>query len=192
MFRSALGSPSSCPDLVDFGLGDRWRPAVALIQIFGLIAAADQIGFNWDDYYRARAETRPIAVVSIVTMIACLATAIPLLILDGLTVSGSAWRSLPLSESPVGLSTSFASSRHSASCATAPRRSSRPSPQPSSSCCCAQLDGSRTVAVAIAEAAAFLVVTAGVTLYLERPLLREVKGYLRKARGPAGVRTDGV
>ncbi len=49
------------PDLVDFGLGARWRPAVALIQIFGLIAAADQIAFNWDDYYRARAETRPIA-----------------------------------------------------------------------------------------------------------------------------------
>ena len=180
------------PDLVDFGLGARWRPAVALIQIFGLIAAADQIAFNWDDYYRARAETRPIAVVSIVTMIACVATAIPLLIVDGLTgfgigmafaaAVGITGRIVYL----VRLFPSFGVLRHSTQ-AILPTF-----PAAVIVLLLRQFDGSRTVAVAIAEAAVFLVVTAGVTLYLERPLLREVRGYLRNARGPAGVRTDGV
>jgi O-antigen/teichoic acid export membrane protein len=44
-------------DLVRDVLGDRWLPAVVLIQAFGLMAAANQIGFNWDVFYRARGET---------------------------------------------------------------------------------------------------------------------------------------
>jgi hypothetical protein len=47
-----------------------------------------------------------------------------------------------------------------------------------------QLDGRRTTAVAVAEAAVYLLVTAATTLYVERPLLREVLGYLRNPSGP--------
>ncbi|MEA2370288.1 MAG: hypothetical protein QOH12_682 [Solirubrobacteraceae bacterium] len=174
------------PDLVDFGLGARWRPALALIQIFGLIAAADQIAFNWDDYYRARADTRPIAVVSIVTMLACVTTAIPLLLIDGLTgfgigmafaaAVGIAGRIIYM----VRLFPSFGVLRHSTQ-AILPTI-----PGAIVVLVLRELDGRRTVGVAIGEAAAFLLVTAAVTLYLERPLLREVTGYLRNARGAAG------
>jgi hypothetical protein len=38
--------------------------------------------------------------------------------------------------------------------------------------------------VAIAEGAVYVLVTGAVTLWVERPLLREVKGYLRNPRGP--------
>jgi O-antigen/teichoic acid export membrane protein len=172
------------PDLIDFGLGARWHPALALIQIFGLIAAADQIGFNWDDYYRARADTRPIAVVSIVTMLACVATAIPLMIVDGLTGFGIgmaiaagvgiAGRIVYL----VRLFPAFGVLRHSA-------RAILPTiPGAVLVLVLRQFDGHRTVALAVAEAAVYLLVTGVLTLYVERPLLREVKGYLRNPRGP--------
>jgi O-antigen/teichoic acid export membrane protein len=172
------------PDLVDFGLGARWRPALALIQIFGLIAALDQIGANWDDYYRARADTRPIAVVSIVTMFACIATAIPLLVVDGLTgfgigmafaaAVGIAGRIFYL----VKLFPAFGVLRHSTQ-AILPTL-----PGAVVVLVARQFDGGRTVAVAIVEAGVYLVVTAAVTLWVERPLLREVRGYLRNPRGP--------
>ncbi|HWH09774.1 MAG TPA: oligosaccharide flippase family protein, partial [Solirubrobacteraceae bacterium] len=167
------------PDLVDFGLGARWRPALALIQIFGLIAAADQIGANWDDYYRARADTRPIAVVSIVTMFACVATAIPLLVVDGLTgfgigmafaaAVGIAGRIVYL----VRLFPAFGVLRHSAQ-AILPTV-----PGAVIVLVLREFDGHRTPAVAIAEGAVYVLVTGAVTLWVERPLLREVKGYLR-------------
>jgi O-antigen/teichoic acid export membrane protein len=172
------------PDLVAFGLGARWHPALVLIQIFGLIAAADQIGYNWDDYYRARADTRPIAVVSIVTMFACVATAVPLLIVDGLTGFGIgmafaagvgiAGRIVYL----VRLFPGFGVLRHSTQ-AILPTV-----PGAAAVLILRTFDGHRTPALAIAEASVYLILTAAVTLYVERPLLREVKGYLRNPRGP--------
>jgi len=74
--------------LVQFGLGAHWRGAVGIIQAFGLIAALDQVAYNWDDYFRARGETRPIAVVAIATTVVYAAVALPLLATDGLSGFG--------------------------------------------------------------------------------------------------------
>ena len=47
-----------------FGFGDAVAAgAFGLIRRFGLIAAVGHIGFNWDAFFRARGETRPIAVL---------------------------------------------------------------------------------------------------------------------------------
>jgi O-antigen/teichoic acid export membrane protein len=69
--------------LVD-GLGEQWRPAVGLVQAFALVAAVDQMGFNWNAFYRALDRTRPIALVNVVMTIVFVAVAIPLLIAEGL------------------------------------------------------------------------------------------------------------
>jgi O-antigen/teichoic acid export membrane protein len=77
------------PDLVPGLLGEKWSPAVILVQAFGLAAAANQIAFNWTAFYQARGETRPVAVFGGVTALVYLAAAIPLLAaydLDGFAV----------------------------------------------------------------------------------------------------------
>jgi O-antigen/teichoic acid export membrane protein len=72
-------------DLVRYGVGEKWSAAVPLLSVTGAVAAAAHIGFNWDDYFRARSDTRPIAVAGAAAMVAVLGVGIPLLRLDGLT-----------------------------------------------------------------------------------------------------------
>ena len=45
-------------DLVQFAIGERWRPGIGLMQAIGVAVAIHQIGFNWDAFYRALAPTR--------------------------------------------------------------------------------------------------------------------------------------
>ena len=71
-------------DLVRFGIGERWRPAVIVLEVYGAAAALNHVGFNWTAYFRARGQTRPIAVASLGAMGAFLVVGIPLLLLDGL------------------------------------------------------------------------------------------------------------
>ena len=61
-------------------LGSDWELAVPLIQVLGLSAALDQIGFNWTAFARARGETRVIAVASVAMLVAALAVGVPLLV----------------------------------------------------------------------------------------------------------------
>jgi lipopolysaccharide exporter len=80
-----VGLALFAPYLADVGLGERWRPALHLVQVFGLVAAVNHVAFNWGSYYTARAETRPIAVVKVVSAVAFLMAAVPLILLYGLT-----------------------------------------------------------------------------------------------------------
>ena len=172
------------PDLVRFGLGPHWQPAVGLLQVFGLIAAFDQLGYNWDAYYRARGDTRPIAVVSLAAALAFVAVALPLLLADGLrgfglglaaaalvTVTG---RAIYLAR----LFPAFGMARHAAR-AIAPTL-----PGAGLALALRAIDGHRTVAVAIGEGVAYLIAVTLATLLIERSLLREIAGYLRPAGPP--------
>lgn len=78
-----VGLALFAPDLVEHVLGERWAPATFVLQAFGLTAALNQIGFNWTAFQRALGDTRPIAVVSGVTLFAVLAIAVPLLVAEG-------------------------------------------------------------------------------------------------------------
>jgi O-antigen/teichoic acid export membrane protein len=174
-------------DLVHYGLGERWRPAVGLIEVFGLIAAADQLGYNWDAYYRARGQTRPIATVSIATMLVFVAAAIPLLVVDGLeglgigmaaaAATGIAGRAFYL----VKMFEGFAILRHAA------RAAAPVLPAAAAVLALRTLEGHRSLAVAVGELALYLVVAVAATIALERPLLRELAGNLRGAEPAAGA-----
>jgi lipopolysaccharide exporter len=72
-------------DLVRYGIGHQWQPGVGLIRAFGLIAALDQIAYNWDDYFRALARTRPMALVNVLATGTYVAVAMPLLATTGLS-----------------------------------------------------------------------------------------------------------
>ncbi|HEV7459303.1 MAG TPA: oligosaccharide flippase family protein [Solirubrobacteraceae bacterium] len=168
-------------DLVQFGIGERWRAGVGLIQVFGVIAGLAHIGFNWDAFYRARAETRPIAVWSFLCMLSFVAVAIPLLIADGLDglaigMAVMATVSLSLRMYYLGrLFPDFRIIRHIVR-AVAPTI-----PATLAVLALRAVDGAhRTLAAALAELALYVIVTAVFTLLLERDLLREVVGYLRR------------
>src|SRR5205807_1935174 len=79
-----VGVALFCSDLVQFALGARWRPAIGLMQITGIVAAVGHIGFNWDDYFRAEADTKPIAIASAGAMVAFLVVGVPLTLSHGL------------------------------------------------------------------------------------------------------------
>jgi len=71
------------PDLVTFVLGERWRPAVVLLQGLAVAGALQQLGYNWFAFYRARGQTRPQAIETMAGAVAFLALAVPGLALLG-------------------------------------------------------------------------------------------------------------
>jgi O-antigen/teichoic acid export membrane protein len=79
-----VGLTLFCSELIRFGIGERWRPAIVVLQVYGIAAAVNHVGFNWTAYFRALGRTRPIAVVTVAATVAFLATGIPLLLTLGL------------------------------------------------------------------------------------------------------------
>ena len=71
-------------DFVHYVIGEKWRFAEFLIQVFAVTAAVNQIGFNWTAFYRALDRTRPIAVANVVLLAGVLGAAIPLLVAKGI------------------------------------------------------------------------------------------------------------
>jgi len=174
------------PDLVEFVVGDEWRPAVVLIQVFGLTAAISQIGFNWSAFYRARGETRPIAVEALVALAVFCATAIPLLALEGLDGFAAGIGAMTL----VSLVVRGAFLRRLFPGLPLVRNTARalaPTMAGAAAVLGARLlwDADRELGRAVGELAGYLAVVIGVTLALERGLLREVLGYLSRPRSAA-------
>jgi O-antigen/teichoic acid export membrane protein len=174
-----LGLALFAEDLVHFGIGDRWVPAIVLLQWFGVVAAANHLGFNWDAYFRARDDTRPIAVASAVAIVAFVGAAIPLMLTDGLeglaiglaiqAACVLAVRGFFLRRLFAG----FALGRHALRAVT-------PSLPAVGAVALARAieSGPRTEGRALGELAIYAVVTAAATVVLERDLLREARGYL--------------
>ena len=173
-------------DLVHQVYGDEWNEAIGLIQAFGLIAAFNHVGYNWTAFFRARAETRPIGVMGVVGAVSMLGIAVPLLVtdgLDGLALGMAIVTAIALLGRVYYLSRLFPSFQilvHSA-------RAIAPSVPAAGTVLAARAatDLDRSGAVALAELALYLAVTVLATWALERPLLREVRGYVRGASSPA-------
>lgn len=166
-------------DLVDFGIGEEWQPAVILLQTFGLTQAAGHIGFNWAAFYNAQGRTRPSAVVAVVTMVAFLAVVPALTLsegLDGLAIGMAIMTLVSLLARGyylVKLFPAFQMLGHAA-------RAIAPSvPAVLAVVAVRQLDVHRTLGVALAELALYVIVTIAATWLFERRLLVEVLGYLR-------------
>jgi len=182
------------PDLVDFVIGDQWKFAVVLIQVFGLTAAMNQIGFNWTAYYRALGRTRPIAVANAVLVIAVAAIALPLLAdrgVDGFAVGMAIATAIFVGVRLVYVARLFptlAIAKHVAR-ALAPVV---PAVLAVLAVRLAEGGGRRTPAQAIAELAVFVVLVPAATLVFERRLLTEALGYLRApdSAGALGLSPD--
>jgi O-antigen/teichoic acid export membrane protein len=79
-----IGVALFAPDLIRFVIGDKWTAATTLLEITGVVAALNHIGFNWDDYYRARGTTKPVLVATVVPALISLIVGVPLLFAIGL------------------------------------------------------------------------------------------------------------
>lgn len=179
-----LGLSLFADDLVTFGLGARWTPAIGLLQVMGIVAAVHQIGSNWHAFYRALGDTRPIAVSAVAGIGAFIAAAVPLMASDGLT--GLAW-AFVLAE-VVGLGTRIIYLRRlfpGRPLAAPLLRSLVPAVAAAALLALlrAALDVERTGAVALAELVGFALAVGACTLVCERALLREALGYALKRRG---------
>ena len=167
-------------DLVHFVLGDKWVPAIFVLQAFGLMAAADQLGFNWTAFLRALDYTRPLAVVAGVQVAMFLAVTIPLMATDGLhgfAIGMMITTAVTITARTYYLGKLFAGFQmlwHAG-------RAIAPAVPATIVILALRLveSGDRTATLSIVELALFVSVTVATTALLERPLLRELLGYLR-------------
>lgn len=181
-----LGLALFAGDFVEFVVGERWRPAVFLLQVFGASMGIGHIGHNWDAFYRARGQTRPIAIWSAICMVSFLAVPAPLLLiegLDGFAVGMGVVALISLGVRLVYLNRLFSAFRVLSYSARAIG--------PSVPAAVAVLllraaeNAGRSPLMAIAELALYLAVTAAATLWVQRGLLRELQSYLRTAPAPS-------
>jgi O-antigen/teichoic acid export membrane protein len=173
-------------DLVHFGIGAHWAPAVPIIAVFGLIAAVNHLAYNWDDYFRALGDTKPIAIWGWANLATTLAVTLPLLIwlgLDGFAIGMTANTFVSLAirvRFLARLFPGFEMLRHAAR-AIAP---TIPAADAVLIMRLLSMHHHRTAAMAVVEIVSFVVITAVATAALERKLVREVLGYLRPAAVP--------
>jgi O-antigen/teichoic acid export membrane protein len=168
-------------DVVHYVLGDKWAFAIPVIQIMALAAGFNQFGFNWGAFYKARNNTRPIAIAGVTMMVAVLALAIPLTYSNG--VKGYAL-GMALATAILivlrcywlaRLFPTFALFSHAV-------RAMWPTvPAVAAVLAIRAADGGpRSAATAAAEAAVYVIVLAIGVFFAERSLMREVIGYLRR------------
>lgn len=167
-------------DVVRFGIGERWRPAVIVLEVCGLAAAVNHVGFNWTAYFRAIGTTRPIAVANLTATATFLLLGLPLLFLFGLPgfAAGLALQGLaafllrayylerlfPGFVFLAHLARAFLPTLPAAACVLVMRLLE---PRP------------RTLATAVVELAAYTAVTVAFTWRLERGLLGETLAMVR-------------
>jgi O-antigen/teichoic acid export membrane protein len=184
----AAGMALFAPELVRYGLGERWHFAVFLIQVLAINAAINQFGFNWGVYYRAVGRTRPLAVASVVMTVAVMGFTIPLLLSNGLhgfaigmglaTIVGVLVRVYYLAR----MFPTFRVLTHGlrAIFPTLPAVAGVLAMR-------ALFSPPQTLRWAAAECALFVVLVVAATLVSERSLLREFIGYVRPSRNPPAV-----
>jgi O-antigen/teichoic acid export membrane protein len=176
-FAVALFAPAAVP-LV---LGHQWDFAVSLIQILGVTAALDQIGFNWSAFVRARGETRVLAVSSLLMLVAAISVGVPLLLSHGLPGFGFAILAATLASLAVRL-VYLARLFPPRSIALHVVRSFLPT-LPAAAAILVErqlLGANESVGRLAVEAAAYVVLVAAATWLSERVLLREAAGYIRQ------------
>lgn len=167
-------------DLVHFVLGEKWETAIAVLQAFGLIAAANQLGANWSAFMRARNETRPLAINGVITLTVFIAVGVPLMFVLGMAgyvIGMAAAGAVQLATRTYYLKRLFAGFgmlRHSLR-AIAPAL-----PAAGVVLLVRALEpGDRPLGIAIGELVLYAVATVAMTMLVERRLLGEMWGYLR-------------
>jgi PST family polysaccharide transporter len=177
-----IGLSLFADDLVHHVLGDKWAPAIILLQVFGVLTAINHVGFNWSAFWRARGETKPLAVTAVVTTLAFLGGTLPLLIAEGL--EGLAWGMAIMIAASLAMRAYYVTRffegfkpwRHAL-------RGLGPTVPPAAAVLGVRALGGfgDSLGGALGELGVFLAVFVAATVVLERALLREAAGYLRPA-----------
>jgi O-antigen/teichoic acid export membrane protein len=170
-------------DLVGFVLGDEWRGAVVLVGGLAVAAALQQLGYNWFSFYRARGRSWPQAVESAVLAGSFAAFAVPGALLGGswgFVAGRIASVVCVLAVRRVYLGRLLPGAR----LAPVALRAAVPVAVATALVLAVRLalwGGERPIGQALAELALWLAALAGATVWLERDLLAELRGYLRGA-----------
>ena len=163
------------PDLVHFILGDKWIPAIVLLQGLAAAAAILQIGWNWFSFYRAAGNPRPQAVESLVMAGTFGGLAIPGLILWG--SAGFVWGRIAGAIATVAVRRFYVRKLlPHVELVTLGLRGLAPVAAGAAMAYALRLalwGGDRPAWQAVAEIALFTAGTAAVTWMIERPLIRE-------------------
>jgi O-antigen/teichoic acid export membrane protein len=183
---AGLGVALFAPDLVHFVLGSHWEDAIPVIQVFALIAAVNQIGFNWVSIFRALGDTKPIAVAGLTMALSVCSLAVPLMLiadLEGYSLGMLAAifvlvlvrlvylrKLFSLRAIAMNVAISVAPAVGALLCAGALRL--------------ALWGGERTEVQAVAELALFGVGVALLTWITQKSLFREFRGYLQRSGRP--------
>ncbi|HEV2814429.1 MAG TPA: hypothetical protein VGW10_14330, partial [Solirubrobacteraceae bacterium] len=165
--------------LIDDVLGDRWLPALGLVQAFAVIAGVDQLGFNWTAFYRAIGNTRPIAVANVCAAVVFLAVAIPLLLaegLDGLAIGMAATTAVALGVRGFYVHRLFPE----VPLVRLALRGAVPA-------ACGAAVVLVAAAPAVPELVLYVLVVGGVTWLLQGDVVREAAGYVARRREPVAV-----
>ena len=184
---SGLAVALFAPDLVHFVLGSRWDEAIPVIQVFALIAAINQIGFNWVSIFRARGDTRPIAVAGLSMALAVSLIAVPLLLigeLDGYAL-GMLLAVIALVVVRLVYLRRLFSLRaigHNVAKGVAPALGALAG---AGALRLALWGGERTELQAVVEVTVFAALAVVLTIVSERALLHEFRGYLARGRAAA-------
>ena len=179
----SVGLALFAPDLVEFALGSEWQPAAVLLQLTGLAVGVHQVAFNWDTYYRARNDTRPIAWYTLWSTLVFISTVVPLLVLEGLDGAGAGFLIAEVLMLPIRarflrrLFPDFRMVRHLG-------RAAAPVIPAAAAVVLLRLiePDDRVVGIALGEMALFGILVVLGTIVLERALLREVRGYVVAGR----------
>jgi O-antigen/teichoic acid export membrane protein len=178
-------------DLVYFGLGDRWLPAIPVLQIMGVVTAVHHVGYNWSAFLKARSITWPMAVAAVIETAVVIGAGVPLMYSSGIV--GLAY-AFALGEAVSLLIRSFVLERFFEGVQILPHllRAFAPTVVAALPVLClrALAGPEHGLAAALGVFVFYIALTALATLALERPLLLEAFGYLSRRTRPAVAAAD--
>jgi O-antigen/teichoic acid export membrane protein len=168
-------------DLIEFGIGSQWEEALIVLQVFGIAAAVNHIGFNWGAFFKARGETRPMAKTAALALVTFATTALPLMLAFGLTgyaVSMSIVTVVGLVARFYFLGKLFPAFRLAFHIA----RAIAPTVPAVAAVLLIRVadGGARSLEVALGELGVYVLVTVAATIAFERALLGEALSYVRR------------
>lgn len=181
-----VGLALFAPDLIDFVLGRRWEPAVGLVQAIGLIVAFRQAAFNWIVFMQATNRTRPVAVSGAFGVVCFAIVTAPLMIIIGLTGFAIGMAVALLVDLAVRdhYLRSLFSDFHLLPHVTRAVLPVIPAVALVLGLRLFEHGTQRTLSLAIGEFCLYVVATIASTLFFERSLIGELRGYLRGRGAP--------
>jgi O-antigen/teichoic acid export membrane protein len=188
-----LGVALFASDLVHFALGDKWVPAIPVLAIMGIVTAVHHVGYNWFAFVKARGITWPVAVQAVAMTAVVIGAGIPLMYSHGLVglaiafaigeAVGLILRGIVLARffEGVGIFSQLLRAFAPTAIAIVPILALR-----------ALWGPEQSLAAALAMLALYVALTVLATFALERPLLVEAVGYLRRRSGPTTAVVGGT